>query len=50
MGKEARPLLDRINARLERASAIVMPLLLGLVGLALLLDAASYFISGTSLF
>ncbi len=50
MGKEAQPLLARVNAGLDRASNILMPLLLGLVGLALLLDAASYFIRGTSLF
>ncbi len=50
MGKDAQPLLARVNAGLERASTILMPLLLGLVGLALLLDAASYFIRGTSLF
>jgi cytochrome c biogenesis protein CcdA len=50
MGKNAQPLLARVNAGLERASTILMPLLLGLLGLALLIDAASYFIRGTSLF
>lgn len=50
MGKNAQPLLARVNAGLDRASTILMPLLLGLLGLALLIDAASYFIRGTSLF
>jgi cytochrome c biogenesis protein CcdA len=50
MGKEAQPLLARVNAGLDRASSVLMPLLLGLLGFALLLDAGSYFIRGASLF
>jgi len=50
MGKEAKPVLARVNAFLDRASGFLMPLLLGIIGLALLADAITYFASGASLF
>ena len=50
MGENSKPLLAKINAVMERISDILMPLMLGLVGLALLADSISYFIHGTSLF
>ena len=50
MGENSKPLLAKINAVMERVSDFLMPLMLGLVGLALLADSISYFIHGTSLF
>jgi threonine/homoserine/homoserine lactone efflux protein len=50
MGENSKPLLAKINAFMERISDILMPLMLGLVGLALLADSISYFIHGNSLF
>jgi cytochrome c biogenesis protein CcdA len=45
MGDKSRPMLERANAILERGSAFLMCLLLGLIGLALLADGASYFVT-----
>ena len=50
LGEKARPILDKINQGLDKVSAVLMPVLLGLVGLALLADAATFFITGSSLF
>lgn len=50
MGERARPLLTRVNGFLDRVSAVLLPLMLGLIGLLLLADASSYFIRGTALF
>ena len=50
MGKKARPVLARVNAFLDKVSAVLMPLMLGLIGLALISDGLWYFIMGTSLF
>ena len=50
MGKRARPVLVKVNAVLDRISGFLMPLLLGLIGLVLIIDAIKYFIIGTPLF
>ena len=50
LGERARPLLQKINATLDRASAVLMPVLLGLAGLALVADALLYFATGKGLF
>ncbi len=50
LGKESRPLLQRINGWLDRASAVLMPAMLGLLGLALVADALLYFATGNGLF
>jgi cytochrome c biogenesis protein CcdA len=50
MGEKARPILQRINQGLDKVSGVLMPLLLGLVGLALLADAINYFMTGSPLF
>jgi cytochrome c biogenesis protein CcdA len=50
MGERARPLLERVNAYLDRISAVILPLLLGLVGLALVVDALNYFLTGSGLY
>lgn len=50
MGESARPLLDRINAVMDRISGVLMPLMLGVIGLALFADAVAFFVTGASLF
>ena len=50
MGEKSKPLLERINAVMERISDVLMPLMLGLVGLALLADSITFFLHGNSLF
>jgi cytochrome c biogenesis protein CcdA len=50
LGERSRPVLQRINGALDRASAFLMPILLGLVGLALVADAVLYFATGEGLF
>ena len=49
MGEASRDVLQRINARIEQVSALLMPLLLGLLGAALIVNAAGYFIDGEAL-
>jgi len=48
-GESARPLLDKINGVLARASDVVMPWMFGLLGLALLADSIAYFYRGEGL-
>ena len=50
MGDNSRPVLARINEKVDRVSAYLMPLMLGLVGIALVLDALLYFTNGKGLF
>jgi len=50
MGEKSKPLLAKVNAVMERISGFLMPLMLGLVGLALMADAITYFLRGKSLF
>ncbi len=50
MGEKAKPILAKINARLDRVSGFLMPLMLGVIGLALVADAITYFVSGSGLF
>jgi len=50
MGDRSKPILARVNGWMEKASDIIMPLLLLLIGLALLLDSVLFFIRGESLF
>ena len=45
-GERSKPLLQRINDILIRISDFLMPILLALVGLVLVVDAATYFIIG----
>lgn len=49
-GQNSKVLLERMNNFLNKISAFLIPLLLGLVGLALVVDAILYFSSGTGLF
>ena len=48
-GDSAKPLLERINGSIAKASDIVMPWMLGLLGLALLADSTAYFYRGEGL-
>jgi cytochrome c biogenesis protein CcdA len=50
MGDRSKPILARINGTMEKASEVIMPLLLLLIGLALLLDSLWYFVYGVSFF
>lgn len=49
LGTGSRALLGRINGVLDRVSAVLMPLILGIVGLALIIDALLYFATGDGL-
>jgi hypothetical protein len=50
LGDRAKPVLGRINRFLDRVSAFLLPAMLGLIGLALLADALTYYFTGSSLF
>lgn len=50
MGERSRALLQRINELLERVSRFLMPVILLLVGSALVADAIRYFMTGKGLF
>ena len=49
MGDESRAILERINTWIEKAGNVLMPVLLGLVGLALTADALVFFFTGKGL-
>lgn len=48
-GSAVMPLLQKINQAVEKYSAYIMPVLLALLGLALLIDAGLYFTTGSGL-
>jgi cytochrome c biogenesis protein CcdA len=50
LGSRSRPILENINAWLERISGFLMPVLLGLIGLALTADAVTYLVTGNALY
>lgn len=50
LGDRSRPLLARINEKVDRISAYLMPVMLTLVGIALVLDAILFFAVGKGLF
>ena len=50
MGERSRPVLARINEKVDQISAFLMPIILGLVGIALVADATSYLATGEGLF
>ncbi len=49
MGERSHAVLKRMTEWLDRAAGIVTPLLLGLIGLGLIVDAALYFATGKGL-
>ena len=48
-GDSAKPFLERVSSFIARAADIVMPWMLGLLGLALLADSVAYFYRGEGL-
>jgi len=46
---QADALFERINAWMEKASAVIMPVMLFLIGAVLIIDAVLYFATGTPL-
>jgi cytochrome c biogenesis protein CcdA len=48
-GDRAKPVLERINGFLVKASDFIMPWMLGLLGLALVADSVTYFYRGEGL-
>lgn len=50
LGDRSRSLLESINARLNRASRVLVPVMLVLLAAALITDALYYFATGTALF
>jgi len=48
-GDSAKPFLERVNGFIAKAADIVMPWMLGLLGLALLADSAAFFYRGEGL-
>ena len=50
MGDRSKPILARVNGFMEKASDVIMPLLLLAIGLALLVDSVWYFMRGESFF
>jgi len=50
MGKSARPMLNRVNGWVEKASGFIMTPLLFLLGIALIIDAVYYFATGRILY
>ena len=50
LGERSRPLLARINQKVDGVSAYLMPAILALVGIALLADALVYIATGEGLF
>lgn len=50
MGDRSKPILARVNAFMEKAGDIILPLLLLAIGLALLVDSVWFFTRGESFF
>ena len=50
MGERSRPVLTRINTRVDRVSAYLMPIMLALVGVAMIVDTVLYASTGKGLF
>lgn len=48
-GESAKPLLDRINGYIGKASDLLMPWMLGALGLFLVADSVAYFYRGSGL-
>jgi cytochrome c biogenesis protein CcdA len=48
-GLKSRALLERINNWIDRVSSVLMPIILGLVGLALMADSVAYLAKGKGL-
>ena len=49
-GRSVLPVLTSINEFVERQSVYVLPIIIGLVGLTLFIDAAFFFATGEGLY
>ncbi|RLA38296.1 MAG: hypothetical protein DRR03_00705 [Gammaproteobacteria bacterium] len=49
LGDRSQPILERIKGVLDKISNVLMPVLLMLIGLALVVDALTYFVTGEGL-
>ena len=49
IGERSKPILEEINNVLDRIANVLLPLLLGLIGLALVADAVYFFMTGEGL-
>ena len=49
MGEASRPILERINEKVDKAGAFLMPIMLGMIGAVLVADALNYFVTGEGL-
>ena len=50
LGDGAQPVLQRINEFVERAAGKLLPIAIGLLGVALIVDGVVYFVTGETLF
>lgn len=50
MGANARQILDKISAVMEKIAGVLLPLLLGGIGIVLIVDAGLYFATGEGLY
>lgn len=50
MGERSRPVLAKINEKVDKVSAYLMPVMLTLVGCVLVLDAVLFFVRGEGLY
>jgi cytochrome c biogenesis protein CcdA len=50
VGEKSRPFLEKINGYLNKASSVLMPFLLIVLGVALVTDAVYYYVKGVALF
>ena len=50
LGERSRPVLARVNEKVDHVSTFLMPIILAFVGIALLADAISYAATGKGLF
>ena len=50
VGEKSRRFFEAINGYLNKASSVIMPALLILLGLVLIIDAAYYYVKGVALF
>ena len=50
LGEDSQSVLEKINEKVDRASTSFMPLVLGLVGIALVAGAVLFFAAGEGLF
>ncbi len=50
MGESSGPILTKINNKVDQISSFLMPILLAVLGIAMIVDAVLYFVKGEGLF